>query len=466
MKWLVCLFLSCSLLLSSMQNVTAQEEAKTSLTAFSYSGNPCPDSDLTEPLELAHAVQIALCNQPQTRQVWASVALQNAQVALAKTAYLPNLDVVGVRNKGNFGSSVSNYPELDYQLHAISHDVAVNLSWTLFDFGARHAKLESANQSLLAANATQDATLQNVFANTAEAYFALQSAEGALLANQQAEHIAQESLDAAQAKYQAGVGALADKLQAQTQAVQARLNRIKSQNDATTAHGNLAQAMGLAANTPFVLAAKSNAALPSNTLLQSLQSIKQLIQTAQQQHPTLLSANAQVAAAQADIDAAKAEGLPALSLVGNLDRNKQPGQYADTTSNTSTIGVQLKIPIMDSVAHYYRVQQAKAKWQGKQADLANAQQQVALDVWKNYAALTSETENISNAQTLVESAEQSFNVARGRYQSGVGNIIELLNAQTTLANAKQQQNTFLANWHSARIKLAASLGQLGMWAVR
>jgi outer membrane protein len=112
------------------------------------------------------------------------------------------------------------------------------------------------------------------------------------------------------------------------------------------------------------------------------------------------------------------------------------------------------------------VQTAKAQYEKKVADLADAEQQVSLDVWKNYQKLNTETEILATTDELVQSATSSFNVAQGRYKSGVGNIIELLNAQTALANAKQQRILAQSNWRSARIKLAASLGQLGMWAIQ
>jgi outer membrane protein len=424
---------------------------------------PCATTTISGPVDLAMVAELALCNNAQTRQVWANVKIQAAQVGIAKSAYLPSVEVTGSRSKGHYDSTVKDAPQLDYQMHSTARDVALNLSWTLFDFGLRSANLESARQLLTAANSTQDATLQTVFATAAQAYYDLQSAEGALDASKEAELSAKGSFEAADAKYKAGVGALADKLQAQTDYAQARLNRAKAERDVKSTHGTLAVAMGLPANATFDL-------VPTSTSLagtEFVQSVDALIELAKHQHPTLLAAQAQVKAAEASIAAAKAEGLPTLSLVGNIDRNEQPGQYSfDTTTNTKTIGLQLKIPLFEGLGRLYRVQQAKAEFESKSADLANAEQQNSLDVWKNYQALNTETENLKTTDELVQSASLSFNVAQGRYKSGVGNIIELLNAQTSLANARQQKIQTLSNWRSARIKLAASLGQLGMWAVR
>ena len=57
-------------------------------------------------------------------------------------------------------------------------------------------------------------------------------------------------------------------------------------------------------------------------------------------------------------------------------------------------------------------------------------------------------------------------ISQGRYKGGVGNILELLNAQSALANAEQQQIQAQSNWRIARLQLVASLGRLGVWAIK
>jgi len=329
---------------------TVSVSASKALLGPDASQAPCQTTTISSPLDLATVAELALCNNTQTRQVWTNVKIQAAQVGQAQSAYLPSVQVTGSRSKGYFDSTVKGVPQLDYQLHGMEHDVALILSWTLYDFGLRQANLENARQLLAAANSTQDATLQTVFANAAQAYYDLQSAEGALNASREAEQSAKESFEAADAKYKAGVGALADKLQAQTDYAQARVNRSKAEGDARTAHGTLSVAMGLPANAQFVLAAVS-ISLPDTAFVQSVDA---LIDLAKRQHPSLIAAQAQVKAAEASIAAAKAEGLPTLSVIGTIDRNEQPGQYSfDTATNTNTIGLQLKIPLFEGLARIF-----------------------------------------------------------------------------------------------------------------
>ncbi len=113
----------------------------------------------------------------------------------------------------------------------------------------------------------------------------------------------------------------------------------------------------------------------------------------------------------------------------------------------------------------YQIQSAKAQVELKTADLANEEQKISLEAWESYQSLQTETENLKATDDLSQSATQSFNVAQGRYKKGVGTIIELLNAQSTLADSKQQRILALSNWRTARLKLASSLGKLGFWAI-
>jgi outer membrane protein len=93
--------------------------------------------------------------------------------------------------------------------------------------------------------------------------------------------------------------------------------------------------------------------------------------------------------------------------------------------------------------------------------MEDSRQQVGLEVWNSYQAVQTSTDSVKDSATLPDIAQRSFTAAQHRYQAGVGNILELLNAQTALANAQQQRVQALADWRAARLRLAGSLGHLG-----
>ncbi|MEX3935867.1 TolC family protein [Paraburkholderia phymatum] len=67
---------------------------------------------------------------------------------------------------------------------------------------------------------------------------------------------------------------------------------------------------------------------------------------------------------------------------------------------------------------------------------------------------------------MLQIARQSFGAARHRYNAGVGNILELLNAQSSLSDASRQRIQALTDWRAARLQLAAKIGRLGIPELR
>ena len=82
------------------------------------------------------------------------------------------------------------------------------------------------------------------------------------------------------------------------------------------------------------------------------------------------------------------------------------------------------------------------------------------DVWTAYQNLKTANASIEASRILLLSAQQSSDMALGRYKEGVGNIIDTLNAQSALASAKQQKIQSTLNWNIARATLAQSIGVL------
>jgi outer membrane protein len=141
----------------------------------------------------------------------------------------------------------------------------------------------------------------------------------------------------------------------------------------------------------------------------------------------------------------------------------QPELPALTKENY--IGVKIEIPLFEGFNRDYQVRQAEAQADMQEQGLRDSQQQVAISVWSSVQELQSDTENMRNTDVVLQSARQAFDAAQHRYQSGVGNILEILNAQSTLSASEQQWIRAQLDWRTARLQLAASLGTLGMWAV-
>jgi len=331
-------------------------------------------------------------------------------------------------------------------------NAGVTLSYLLYDFGSRAANLENVRQLLAAAIATQDNTVQAVFLSAVQAYYQTQATYAALDAAIESERAARESFAAAEARYNAGSATPADKLQAQTAYSQATLNRITANGNLKNAQGTLANMIGLDANRNVYLAPANTMAMPDDFE----GDINALIEAARQRRPDLQAAAAQVKAAEASAEAARAAGSPTISLTASADQYNNSG----INSHSSSIGINLSVPIFSGFAPTYRVRAAEAQVDVKNIQLEQLRLQVALDVWTAYQHLTTATQSLRSSADLLDSAEQSVRVALGRYKAGVGSILDVLNAQSALATARQQRIQSAFDWNVSRATLAQAMGTL------
>lgn len=417
---------------------------------------PCENGQLSQaPLALADIVERALCNNPLTREAWANARFQAAQVGIGQSAYLPSISISGseTRNHADGGASATTGASSYNQ-----QSIGASLSYLLYDFGARDAALENARQVLAALNSTQDAVIQSVFLSAVQAYYQLFAAQAAVASAQEAENVALESLNAASARYRIGSGTPADKLQAQTAYSQAVLNRIQAEGNAMNAQGVLANSMGEDADRTFSVTP------PSLQLADAIfeRDIAKLIQEARRLRPDLAAAEAQVNAARANADAAKAAGMPTISLSSNVTRSDSG---ISDPANSSALGVSVNFPLFTGYNNTYRIRAAREQIETRLAQREKIGQQIALDVWKAYQSLVTGTQAVKSSADLVASATQSERVALGRYKAGVGNILDLLSAQTALASARVQNIQAIYNWHIAKATLAQAMGTLDFSAI-
>jgi len=415
---------------------------KPALRLDSTVGDPCSEPMPKTALDLQDVVNLALCNNPQTRVVWANSRVQAAQVGVSKASYLPSLALNATDNHTFSG----NNARIDQR------NVGITFSYLLYDFGARAANLENARQLLAAASETQDSTVQTVFLNAVQAYYQAQATYAALDAANESESAAKESFAAAQARYNAGSATPADKLQAQTAYSQATLNRITANGNMKNAQGTLANMIGLDANRYIVLTPVKATAVPNDFE----GDINALIEEARQRRPDLKAAASQLKAAQASVDAVRAAGRPTIALTASANQYNNAG----IDSHSSLIGIYLNVPIFSGFAPTYNVRSAEAQVDASNARMEQIRLQVALDVWTAYQNLTTATQSMRTSADLLDSAEQSARVALGRYKAGVGSILDALNAQSALASARQQRIQSTFDWNISRATLAQAIGSL------
>jgi outer membrane protein len=185
--------------------------------------------------------------------------------------------------------------------------------------------------------------------------------------------------------------------------------------------------------------------------------LSDLMTEANRQRPDLAAARAQRDAAESDVTTARAAGRPSIGLTAGRE-------WSNTTAipqqSYSVVGVTVTVPLFTGFLVGYDVRQAQAALQARDADAERERLVVSLDVWNGYYALDSANKQLAETATLYTASQQNQEVALGRYQSGVGTILDLLTAQTAAANARIVRINAELGWQVARAQLALALGRL------
>jgi outer membrane protein len=400
-------------------------------------------------LTLADVVDLGLRNNPQTRISWANARAAADAYGSARGEYFPTVDadVSGTRLK-----TVASQGRV-----AVSQSVfspSLSLTYLLFDFGGRSGNIGSARDALVAANFTHNATLQNVVLQIQTAYFQYIANRALLQAQRITLKEAQANLAAAEERNRVGVATIADVLQARTAASQAQLAFQATEGDLQTSRGALALSLGLPANLPYDI--DSTAAQAPVAVLAD--SVDTLITRAVAARPDLAAARAEYESSRARISVAHADRLPSLELNGT-------GGRTYTTSlprggNNYNISLGLHIPLFAGFSRIYNQRQAEALADAAAARSEALGQQVVFEVFSSYYALRTADRRVRTSEDLLASAQLSNDVALGRYKAGVGSVLDLLTAQTALADARAQQVMARLAWNTSLAQLAHDAGIL------
>ena len=403
-------------------------------------------------LTLSQAIDVALCRNPATRAAWAAARMQAASLGVAEGAYLPSISTTGTYNRlsGEITPGTITATEQD------GKSVVASLSWTLIDFGARHSEVSNARSLLAAAAHTGSATAQRTVAEVVLAYYSVIATEQAVAANQQTEANTAKSLEIARALRGGGAASLADVMQAETAYQQSVYSRIQAGNAAAASHASLAVLLGFTADQPLALAAVAAPSAPAVTAR-----VGELLSLAAQQRPDLAAARDQRAAAEAAVAAARAAGRPRISLGAQYSVSEfsvLPRQ------SYNAVGLTITVPIFSGLQTHYGIRRAEAALDEVTEQAEQFRLSVSLDIWKAYHSLEAANQALATSAALLKAATTNEEIAIGRYQSGVGSMLDVLTAQTAGSNARLIRIQSEYSWQTARGQLALAVGRLSSTA--
>jgi outer membrane protein TolC len=398
---------------------------------------------------LGDLVDIGLRNSTQTREAWENARAAAAAHKSDRGAWFPRIDASANYTRQKSGG-FNGRPSFEQG----TYGGELSLDYLIFNFGGRRATIEESRQALLVSDWTHNAVIQGTILDVIETYFQYVTARALAASADTTQKEAQTNLDAAQARYDAGVATIADVLQARTALAQAQLALDGYQGQIETTRGALATAMGLPASTAFDVAVEEE----PPPVREVGEAVEAYLARAEASRPDLAAARAEAEKADAHTRVVKSEGYPSITANGSLGRTYL--ESTDTQANTYFGVIQAQVPLFTGLSHHYDVKEAEAQARAAEARLASVHQQIVLDVWTTYFNLRTARQRLATSEELLKSATENHDVATGRYSSGVGTFLDLLAAQSALANARAVGAQARADWYVALAELAHATGTL------
>jgi outer membrane protein len=445
------------------------------------------------PLTLEQAIGVALSNSRALAFAAEALYKADARVAAARSAFQPTVlaqpaDVyLHSANAGSFQVAATLPVDISGMLRAAQDQAQFQ------DVGARLDYNRTRNQVVY----DVEAAFYSVLRARALVTVAVQNLQDSL-----------ERLRDANVRYKAQAVPYLDVVRAQTDVANAQKVVIQARNTVSTNVGLLNNAMGIDVTLPTLIdqtgamalppgiapvpdinpagpgamqselpaapapptieeiessgaAAQRSAAVISQALTLGPE-FRKVLEEALNTRPEILEADANISAAKKGIILARRSILPSLSLaVGYFDIRSQTG----TPINEPEGIVALNIPLYDGGLARAQVNEAKADVSTAITARREQQDLVTLDVQQAYLNLVQAQDEVAVANQAVLQARTAFEIARVRYNAGVGSkaglspILEFEDAQAALTLAEQNRVNALYDYNAARASLDRSIGR-------
>jgi outer membrane protein len=408
-------------------------------------------------LTLAQAVERALARQPTLRQARAGIAAAEARVTQARAPQLPQVAGTGIyqRTTGNFTPRPGAIPNPQIQSSWSTRtynffSFGASASQLIYDFGQTSGRRRAAEANTEVARANEEQTELELVLAVERAYFQA-------LAEQELVRVAREAL-ANQDKHltqvrglvEAGIRPDIDLASVRTDVANARVAVIGAENGMALARAQLEQQMGGPAGS-YALADESSAPVVGEA-----GPLERLVDTAVAGRPELRSLARARQAQEATITALRGGYAPSLAATGAAS---EAGTTLDHLVPNWVVGATLTWPLLQGGLTEGQVREARANLAAVDAQAEAARLQVRIEVEQAQLGVRATHAAGLAAEEAVTSARELLRLAEGRYAGGLGNVIELGDAQVAFTNAEAQAVASRYNLAIARAQLQAALGR-------
>jgi len=416
-------------------------------------------------LSLKQAVELALAPEGSTRVKLAEEALKQArsQADEARAGLLPDFEsYTQYQNETNnlkaFGFNFTNFEKVPIPGFSIPtfvgpfgvFDVRASVSQTVFDFSTIR-RYQASKVAIEAVKADNEGTRNQVTDQVARAYLAGLRAQATLETAHANVDLSQALLRLAQTEKQAGTGTGIEITRAEVQLANDRQQLLVAENDVDRTHLQLLKVIGLKLDNPVELIDKLSY-IPMDAVDET-----QELATARANRAEWKAQTRREETARLSYSAVKMERLPSVSAFANYG---DLGSSIYSALPTRSVGATLRIPLFDGGRRDARRAESASQYRDEKIRSEDLHDQIDLDVRTSIDSLRSADAQVKTAEEGLKLSENELAQAERRYKAGVTNSIEVTDAQTRLARARDNRVSALYNYNLARIDLGTATGTI------
>ena len=401
-------------------------------------------------LSMQDAMQAAVDNNPTVQMFKERVTQAEEQAFAQRGALLPNLSarVSGARRRfflgafGGLGAGVSdpiNFYESRLALTQNIFSMSLIQKWRAARTNIEVAGLDSETQKM------------DTMAMVALAYLDTLRVQKSVKARLADVKLNNELLRLAMERKSVGMATRLDVTRAKVQLENEKQRLLVARNDFGSAKLNLSRGIGLSFDVKLILTddLKLIAVTP--------QTVDQALQVARERRVELKAQKKRERLAELSLSSVVMERVPSLTGSGDVGMiGNQPGN-ALTTDNVQVL---LSIPLFDGGQREGRISEQRSVLRLESIRTRDVERQVGLEVRDALLTMESTQQQVAVAKEGLRLAFQELLLARRRFAVGLATNIEVTDAQTRVAQARDNLIEALFNFNASRVDLARAQGRL------
>lgn len=410
-------------------------------------------------LSLREAIQAAIDNNVNVRLLKERIAAAQAQANTSLGALLPN--VGGYLNGRNQTVNLAAFGLPADRLGALGLTRSVTEPFEVYDARATLVqnifslsliqRWRAAKSGIDVAGLEAEVTKRDVMATAGLLYIEALRADEAVKAREADIELSQQLLKLAKNRKAAGVATGLDVTRQEVELENNNQRLLVSQNELESARLNLIRSLGIAFDVRLILTddLKFVPVAP--------QAPEQALMTAREQRLELRAQENRQRLASLTLSSVTSERIPSLSLNGDYG---WIGLKPEDALATRSIGLTFSIPIFDGGQRESRISETRSRVRQESIRMKDVSDQVTLEVRNALLTLESSMQQVAVAEKGMELALKELTFARDRFTAGLTTNIEVTNAQTSVARARDNQIEALFRFNASRINLARAKGEI------